>query len=196
MHFKCFVHDIIRNLIKDDNVNIKFSWDIDTDENYIVYQLEQLTVSEKLSEQYIKLLTKANKIYDYSSVNLNYYPKNLLYKVEFLPFLPSLTSKYHNNKCDIDVLFYGFLSPRRIEILKSLDLETKIDNDLSLDNMQREINNSKYVLSYGTYSNVHNDSFRVSLALNLGANILYEQSQESWYNDFILSNFKDRIKVI
>jgi hypothetical protein len=196
MYFKHFVHDIVRNLIKDGNVNIKFSWDIDTDENYIVYQLEQLTLSEKLSEQYIKLLTKANKIYDYSSVNLNYYPKNLLYKVEFLPFLPSLTSKYHNNKCDIDVLFYGFLSPRRIEILKSLDLETKIYNDLSLNNMQTEINNSKYVLSYGTYSNVHNDSFRVSLALNLGANILYEQSQESWYNDFILLNFKDRIKVI
>ena len=196
MHFKYFVHDIVRNLIKDDNINIKFSWDIDTDENYIVYQLEQLTVSEKLSEQYIKLLTKANKIYDYSSVNLNYYPKNLLYKVEFLPFLPSLTSKYHNNKCDVDVLFYGCLSPRRIEILKSLDLETKIYDDLSLDNMQTEINNSKYVLSYGTYSNVHNDSFRVSLALNLGANILYEQSQESWYNDFILSNFKDRIKLI
>jgi hypothetical protein len=196
MHFKYFVHDIVRNLIKDDNINIKFSWDIDTDESYIVYQLEQLTVSEKLSEQYIKLLTKANKIYDYSSVNLNYYPKNLLYKVEFLPFLPSLTSKYHNNKCDTDVLFYGCLSPRRIEILKSLDLETKIYDDLSLDNMQTEINNSRYVLSYGTYSNVHNDSFRVSLALNLGANILYEQSQESWYNDFILSNFKDRIKVI
>ena len=196
MHFKNFVLDIVKSLIKNDNIDIKFSWDIETNNNYVVYQLEQLSVNGKLSDRYIRLLSKADKIYDYSLLNLDYYPKNLMHKVEFLPFLPSIDSKSHNNKCSNDILFYGYLSQRRINLLKSLNLKVRIHDNFSLEEMKSEIHNSKYVLSYGTYSNLHNDSFRVSLALNLGGNILYEETQETWYNDFILSRFKDRILLI
>jgi hypothetical protein len=201
MHFTNFIRDKVKEIIKISKDNIKFSWDKYTSENnYVVYQLEQLNIPNKLTHEYLKLLHNADKIYEYSQLNLDLYPKDLINKVEFKPFFPSLESKRNNLiSHEIDILFYGYISNRRQKILSELRKKYRtifISHDLSLSSMQSKINNSLFVLSCGTYSNLYNDSFRVSLALDLGANILYEETSEKWYDEYIFNNFSDRITIL
>lgn len=196
MHFKNFILEKVKKTTGEEN--IKFSWSDDylTSGSYCLYQVEQLEVPGKLSNKYIDMLTKAKKIYEYSKLNLDLYPKNIIQKVEFFPLLPELNSKYHDKDTNIDILFYGIVSQRRKIVLENFEkqnLKLYIDSNLSLNEMKEKICQSKFVLSCGTYSNKYNDSFRVSVALDLGANILYEITGEDWYNDYIFNNFPNRI---
>lgn len=203
IHFTQFIKDKAREISKLPlNIDIKFSWDANNQiptTRYVVYQLEQLSVNGKLNSNYINLMNHSEGIIEYSTENYKYYDKDLINKVKFLPYFPKKYPISSNQAYDIDILFYGYLSGRRVEILNKLQNaghSVEIHNNLTLEEMKQKIKQSRYVLSYGTYSNDYNDSFRVSFALELGANILYEDTKEDWYNNYIKEHFADRVTLI
>ena len=186
----------LSDYLKINPINLKYWWDrgdsLPTNE-YSVYQLEQLTVSSKMDSYYVNLINNSREVLDYSSTNVELNPSHI-----FTPYLPNLNSSYHDTEKDIDILFYGYLSPRRCEKIKELEQTYKVHvtDNLTKIELSELIKKSKWVLSYGTWGNLHNDSFRTTPALNMGGNIMMERFSEEWYNEYLLDNFKDRIKLI
>lgn len=90
---------------------------------FILYNLEPMNFRIKKRKDYIEKIKKAECVWEYSKTNLpliKQFNKNIIYQ----PFLysPSMESLYniqHDNK-DIDVLFYGLMSSRRINIINQL----------------------------------------------------------------------------
>ena len=192
MYFIDFIRSDIEQLLESE-YPLYFYWDRSKsiDHPYVVYQTEDLEIPEKLDVQYELFLNNAKHVYDYSEINLTY--RNS----EFKPLLPKLDLAIPaDTEKDIDVLFYGILTPRRQTIIDSLGHSVCYKQNLTLTEMQELIPRSKWVLSIGSYSNLHNDLLRITPALNLGANIMLEETQETWYNDFLKTNFKNRIQFI
>lgn len=201
MKFTEFIREDIKKLLGYPELPIYFFWDAFQDnfkipsEPYIIYQVEQLTLGHKRgNHNYNELLSNATKIYDYSKLNFDYLPAD----AEFKPFLPDLDSKYIDKPKEIDVLFYGYMSSKRSQKIKSLESEYLVvcKDELELDEMKDLIAKSKYVLSVGTYTNDYNDSLRITPALNMGANILMEKTSETWYTDYLVTHFPDRVVFI
>jgi hypothetical protein len=110
--------------------------------------------------------------------------------------MPKLDSTYSELDKEIDVLFYGLVTPRRRLIIDQLNMNVCIKENLTLDEMKYLIPRSKWILSIGSSSNIHNDLLRTALALDLGGNIMLESTQETWYDDFLKQNFLTRIQFI
>lgn len=196
-----FFHDFIRDEVEDllsdkvKDTKINFFWDRETniDFPYVVYNTEQLNLADKNISSYTNFLKNASEVYDYSEKNLENYPSNI-----FVPYLPNLNSKYNQQTKEIEVLFYGLMTPRRSEIIENLKKQYNIHhiNYVCLGEMAELIKKSKWVLSISSYDNTHNDLMRITPALNLGANILLEETEEKWYNDYLKNNFSNRIKIL
>lgn len=191
MYFTEFIRLDIQKLLQSE-YPIYFYWDRMNSINhpYVVYQTEDLELPHKLDADYCRLLDNAVMVYDYSILNSNY--RNF----EFKPLLPDLNSLFHGNETEIDILFYGLMTSRRQSIIQNLNLNVYAVNSLTLDELKILIPKSKWVLSIGSASNIHNDLLRVAPALNLGANIMLEETQETWYNDFLKEHFSNRIQFI
>jgi hypothetical protein len=141
----------------------------------------------------MRFLSNAEKVYDYSTVNLKYHSG------EFRPYMPNLHSNTYDGYKDIDVLFYGGMSERRREIINRLSSQysiTYIEQFKTLDEHIDAIRRSNYVLSIGYYDNNYNDFWRVTPALDFGANIMLELNNEIWSIDYLQTHFKKRIKFI
>jgi hypothetical protein len=173
---------------------IKFWWDRhdNKQDDYVLYQTEDLIHSHK-RDDYMSFINNAKCVYDYSTKNLSYHSG------EFRPFLPKLDSQYNEGYKDIDVLFYGGMSNRRREIINSISTKynvTYVEKFTSLEEHKDAIRRSNYVLSIGYYDNIYNDFWRVTPALDFGANILLETNEEVWSIDFLKNYFNNRIKFI
>lgn len=191
MQFIDFIRLDIERLLQSE-YPVYFYWDRmkSIDHPYIVYQTEDLELPHKLDADYCRLLDNAVMVYDYSILNSSY--RNF----EFKPLLPSLSSSFHGNETEIDILFYGLMTPRRQSIIQNLNLNVYAVDSLTLDELEILIPKSKWILSIGSASNIHNDLLRVAPALNLGANVMLEETQETWYNDFLKEHFSNRIQFI
>jgi len=191
MQFIDFIRLDVEQLLQTE-YPIYFYWDRmkSIDHPYIVYQTEDLEVPYKLDADYCRLLDNAVMVYDYSILNSSY--RNFKFK----PLLPNLKSTFHDNETEIDILFYGLMTPRRQSIIQNLNLNVHAADSLTLDELKDLISKSKWVLSIGSTSNIHNDLLRVTPALNLGANIMLEHTQETWYDKYLEKHFKNRIQFI
>jgi hypothetical protein len=191
MYFTDFIQAEIKEFLQEE-YPIYFYWDrsMIPDHPYIVYQTEDLELPDKLNTEYLRLLNSATKIYDYSELNQS------INNSEFKPFLPNLNSTQSKEEKEIDVLFYGLITSRRQQIIDSLQLNVTYKQNLTYDEMRNLIPKSKWVLSIGSASNIHNDLLRVTPILNLGGNVMLESTQEQWYDDFLKENFIDRIQFI
>jgi hypothetical protein len=193
-----YIFEYYRNEIAsmiDHSSQVKFWWDRHDEINgpYVVYQTEDLIHSHKRDEQYMRFLSNAEKVYDYSTVNLKYH------NGEFRPYLPKIHSKAYDGYKDIDVLFYGGMSDRRREIINQLSSRytvTYIDRFNTLEEHIDAVRRSNYVLSIGYYDNNYNDFWRVTPALDFGGNILLEENFEMWSLDFLKRYFNNRITFI
>lgn len=107
---------------------------------YCIYQLEQLNdknvtnssstdnetlIKTQFNPTFMDLLQNSATAFDYSSVNLNYYPASVRSKVAVLPppvyVMPAAAPVVNcNAPCNSDILFYGSLNPRRERILSQL----------------------------------------------------------------------------
>lgn len=175
---------------------VKFWWNRNESVNgeYVVYQTEILDWDHKRSEEYIRFLDGAKEVYDYSVTNLKWYPRSI-----FRPYLPNIPSHVNATDKNIDVLFYGGLSPRRQDLINKLSKTysiTHVEQFKSIEDQKNSISRSNYVLSIGFEDKDHNDLFRITPALNFGANILLERNNEVWVMDYLEKYFMDRIKFI
>lgn len=192
----------VKHLLKSE-YPVKFYWNRDEfiDYPYVVYQTEDLehglgSAYEKLAPRYKALLDNAAAIYEYSEANFQFSP--YADRSIFKPLLPNLESSYHSNKTDIDILFYGTMSERRKSIIRKLSEKFNVHCiiDLDLKTQKALMMRSKWILSVGVMNNIHNDLIRVAPALNAGCNIMLEQTQEIWYNEYMQKHFADRICYI
>ena len=88
----------------------------------ILFNLEQITPgSSWLTPAYLKLL-KRYQVWDYSQYNINQLGKLGISKVTHCPigFSEKLQRIEHLQDKDIDVLFYGSMNERRLQILEAL----------------------------------------------------------------------------
>jgi hypothetical protein len=160
---------------------------------YCIYQLEQLndknvsSSSSAANETLIKthfnptliaLIRNSIAAFDYSSVNLDYYPESLRSKISVLPppiyinsaiIAPVAQTSYHS-----DILFYGSINPRRERIVTQLTQTLKhrgygysvrVLNRAFGDELIQYISNTRIVLNIHFYPNSILETDRIHTAL-------------------------------
>lgn len=98
--------------------------------NYIVYQLEQISVegNKWLTQKYLEIMKGAKQVWDYSIKNVNLLNRYNIKNVIHLPisYSDNLTqvdcSSIPDTEKDVDILFIGSISPRRKELLERFKL--------------------------------------------------------------------------
>lgn len=191
MNWYDYIESEIKKIIPED-YPIYFYWNYKKakESKYVVFQTEQLNLKSKLNRSWIDFMDKSVNVYDYSSLNMDFYSST------FLPYYPNESSKFHNNpNTEIDILFYGYQTPRRKKIIKKYNAVV-IESRNDMKTMKDYIKKSKYVLSVGAYNDRYADPLRVVPALNFGANILMERTEEGWLNEYLLKNMKNRITFL
>jgi hypothetical protein len=94
--------------------------------NYIVYQLEQISVegNKWLTQKYLEIMKGAKQVWDYSIKNVNLLNRYNVKNVIHLPISYSDNlkvvdcSSIPDTEKDVDILFIGSISPRRKELLE------------------------------------------------------------------------------
>lgn len=163
---------------------------------YCVYQLEQLNdknktntlVATHFNAVFLSLLRDSLAAFDYSSVNLKYYPEHLQSKMRVLP--PPVWSSHYSigvhpivencggdsaaRKYRSDILFYGSMNERRERILTQLrnrvlqhrgDCTMLVINRVFGDELMRYISNARIVLNLHFYPNSILETDRIHAAL-------------------------------
>ena len=158
-------------------------------DKYIIYQIEQLNQNiyyyHKLTPELIVLMDNAYALYDYSIINLNYYPEIIKNKVQLLDPTSCLIEndvvnfkelkelkeikKPIANPIPIDILFIGTLNARRKNILdrlKSYNYQNALNYTIVIvekvfDNKLIELlKHTKIVLNLHYYDNAILEVFR------------------------------------
>jgi hypothetical protein len=151
---------------------------------YIPYQMEQVAFRDdeyfrddinglKYSGylQYLRLLKNAAATWEYSETNIKYLNNLGICNTSYLPFgyHPKMEVLDPDREKTIDVLFYGVLSPRRIQIMDSLaekGYKTKYIWNLFGRERNFYIERAKIILNMGRFSDAVLEEQRLSFLLN------------------------------
>ena len=187
---------------------------------YIIYQIEQLNQNKyyynKLNQNMINLMLTSYAIYDYSIVNLDYYPAFMRSIVHiFIPYIPYNPYKFEILENDLrednkkNILFIGTLNTRRENILNNLKNYIVSQNlDYNLIIFQKLFNNElkellktcSYVLNLHYYDNAILEVFRFEDVIPYNVKILSEEpgnkSEDYLINIYQKNNFVDFFPVI
>ena len=190
---------------------------------YIIYQIEQLNQNKfyynKLNQNIINLMLTSYAIYDYSIVNLDYYPDFLKSSIQvFIPYIPFFKNNLENlenfesglredNKKNI--LFIGTLNTRRTNILNNLKNHIVSQNlHYNLIIFQKLFNNElkellktcDFVLNLHYYDNAILEVFRFEDVIPYNVKILSEEpgnkTEDYLINIYQKNNFVDFFPVI
>ncbi len=149
-------------------------------ESYWVYNTEDLHHREKLTPRYRSVLDCAARVFDYAEPNVATYPRG-----EFCPIrLGTLGTPSALDACDIDVLFYGYLTPRRERIVRAVGAYAT--DRVHGDALAVLVRRARVVLSLGAYDHRNNDAFRVFPALEAGGRLVVEACDEAWFNEVVV----------
>lgn len=164
---------------------------------YYLYQLEQLN-QNLFRYQNVNSIEKLieNSIYtfDYSEINLQFYPNYLKYKIKLLaPFIQIIPNYYINKS--IDILFIGTITDRRKKILDKLQEKYNIVilEKVFGENLNNYIKISKIVLNLHAFDNSIFELFRIHDILPYNCNIISEKPELQ--ND-LYSRYKSYINFI
>ncbi len=166
---------------------------------YIIYQLEQFdndqglfSMTGTIRSNIESILKNAYEIWDYSENNGVLMKERLGVKAKILPmgYHPDMETVKQKRTKDIDVLFYGHMSPRR----KYFKTSRQSDGmkscflfevyDAKRDEM---ISRSGIVLNMHFYGNIPVfESARISYLLNNGAFVISEESADDPYKEIEL----------
>lgn len=187
---------------------------------YIIYQIEQLNQNKyyynKLNQNMIHLMLTSYAIYDYSIVNLDYYPDFLKSSIQvFIPYIPYNlenletleTMLREDNKKNI--LFIGTLNTRRTNILNNLKnhiVSQKLDYNLLIfqklfnEELKELLKSCSYVLNLHYYDNAILEVFRFEDVIPYNVKILSEEpgnkTEDYLINIYQKNNFVDFFPVI
>jgi hypothetical protein len=163
------------------------------DYTYIPYQMEQIALRGNESfvkdikfRSYIRLLKNASEIWDYSTANIAFLNSLNINQTELLKF------GYHekmevldpDKEKNIDVLFYGTISPRRIKILDALaqrGYKTKYLWNLFGEERNTYIEKAKIILNFGRLTMPVLEEQRLSFLLNNRCFIISEKPVTKQY---------------
>jgi hypothetical protein len=163
---------------------------------YIGYQLEQLDADHGLAARnltYYRFLEAAAHIWDYSPVGMRFLSRTRLRdKISFLPpaYHPSLEKVRPAEERDIDVLFYGSLSERRMRVVRQLKAAGV--NVIALFGVYGEalhgyIRRSKIVLNmHGTSEMAILETVRLSFLLANRCFVISEVAEYNPYGDGVV----------
>lgn len=147
---------------------------------YWFYNTEPLHVRGKLTIKYRALIDGAERVFDYSEPNLRWYPPHR--HIEFCPIqLGTVGPPPDLATCDVDILFYGYLTPRRQQILDALPVTVTVVEAFGAERA-KWIRRARTVLCLNAYDDVNGNPFRVFPVLEAGAHAIVEQCQEDWFN--------------
>lgn len=184
---------------------------------YIIYQIEQLNQNKyyyhELTTSLINLMLNSYALYDYSIVNLDYYPDFLKSNIQiFIPYIPYnfenlKTMLREDNKKNI--LFIGTLNNRRENILNSLknyivsqnlDYNLLIFQKLFNNDLKEILKTCSYVLNLHYYDNAILEVFRFEDVIPYNVKILSEEpgnkTEDYLINIYQKNNFVDFFPVI
>lgn len=222
-------HSLILKAQKDKNLYLLFVGTITLlNENinylppnkYIIYQIEQLNQNKfyynNLSQNMINLMLTSYAIYDYSIVNLDYYPEIMRTIIKiFIPYIPYIPYKFEilDNKMREDnkknILFIGTLNERRTIILnnlknyivsQNLDYNLLIFQKLFNNELKELLKTCSYVLNLHYYNNAILEVFRFEDVIPYNVKILSEEpgnkTEDYLINIYQKNNFVDFFPVI
>jgi len=162
---------------------------------YIIYQIEQLNQNKfyynKLNQNMIHLMLTSYAIYDYSIVNLDYYPSFMRSIVKIvIPYIPYIPYNLENFESGLrednkkNILFIGTLNERRTNILNNLKNYIVSQNlHYNLIIFQKLFNNElkellktcDFVLNLHYYDNAILEVFRFEDVIPYNVKILSEE---------------------
>ena len=186
---------------------------------YIFYQVEQsnskFLTDTKLLKRTLYMMTKAEQVWEYTSVTRPIYSKYCGNKLKWVPmpyyYIGNIPMKDFN-LCEYDVFFYGHPNKRRKNILNELSkyLNIKIGYGYYEDKKIKYIQKSKIILNLHFYKDAGLETCRINEILNYNKLIVSESSpldstNMQLYSDCVifvdeiddnLSNIKKIIKTI
>jgi hypothetical protein len=158
----------------------------------IIYQTEPLVDNHwHPLDKIINNLKSADEIWEYDINNYHYLRRMGFTNVSFKPFL--FTKALENipeKEPEIDILFYGTMTPHRYEVLKKIELFNRRRKFVSLwfitgKELREYISKSKIVLDLNTWSNGYQKQSRISYLLNNKKCVLSEKSLNNFYGNAI-----------
>lgn len=187
---------------------------------YIIYQIEQLNQNKfyynKINPTLKNLMLTSYALYDYSIVNLDYYPAFMRTIVKIvIPYIPYNPYKFEilgnvlreDNKKNI--LFIGTLNTRRTNILnnlknyivsQNLDYNLLIFQKLFNNELKELLKSCSYVLNLHYYTNAILEVFRFEDVIPYNVKILSEEpgnkTEDYLINIYQKNNFVDFFPVI
>jgi hypothetical protein len=91
---------------------------------FILYNLEPLNFRVRHRKDYMEKIKKAEQVWEYSKTNLQLlkqFNENIIYQpFLYSPIMESIYNIQSDHPKDIDILFYGLMSSRRIKIINDL----------------------------------------------------------------------------
>jgi SEC-C motif len=172
----------------------------DLPNGYVVFQLEALDGTFGYSREYpayLELLRGARQIWDYSLRNTRYLAEHGLNDVRYIPigYSRRLARIIDVDQHDIDILFYGAVSPRRRLILE--ELQRRGFNTVALFGkygIDRDdcIARAKIKLNVHQFETSHLEQLRIAYLLNNKRFVISETSDEDPYGGgVIFCNYTD-----
>jgi len=171
----------------------------------VLVNLEQLEApSPQINQQYLSLL-REHIVWDYSRKNIEFLRAKLgVSHASYVPVSTGSCLKFPllNNEQDIDVLFYGSLSPRRRAILSDLDkagLNVKVLTNVYGEEKNAYISRAKVILCLAYYEPTILETTRVIHAITNGKAVVAEANgntelDERLDDSICLSAYDDLVK--
>ena len=164
----------------------------------VVYNLEQLFKgSPWLNNKTLAWLRAADEVWDYDTENLNFLYANGI-RASYVPmeYVDALkyTSVYNGQK-DIDVLFYGAPTDRRLKILQSWmgmsqhHAVTMVATGISGKLLEHYIHRSKIILNLHAFDNSYRqEQVRIFVPVINGCCVVSEQSSRNEFSTAIVES--------
>lgn len=148
--------------------NNSLSWAVP--KHYISYQTEQIG-THWFNDRYFERLSKSIAVWEYNEVNLKAY-EHLNDNISVVT--PGVKLQPKKNK-DIELLFYGDLSPRRLEAVKTIPSMQVVKKILGPP-MREILSRAKTVVNIHYYDESPLEIFRINEALSHHCNVVSEHS--------------------
>ena len=165
-----------------------------TGASYIVLQMEALDELHGFKQNipdYMDFLKTCRQIWDYSPTNVKYLVEHGCSDVKQIPigYSARLERITHADTKDIDIFFYGSITPRREHILQQFkDRGVKIIGVFRAYGPERDkmIARSKIVLNLHQFDLPHLEEVRIAYLLNNRCFVLSEMSDYNPYGEGVI----------
>jgi len=160
----------------------------------IIYQLEQLVVGNHWSTEHIVgTIRGADEIWDYDMNNIGLL-KQYGIEAKFKPVLYTEELKHIDNSenPDIDVLFYGLLSPRRADFFQILqnaqyfNVNMMLIHGIAGEKLDEYISRSKIILNLHSYAAHRQEQVRMFYPVINNKCVISESSEFNYFGNSIV----------